>query len=94
MANVIVKNFQYKDRSFAIVKHESGKYMAIDRRYIDEAGRLTRTVRGGHETIAECIQTTLYMVEYEAGKAMGMSDLEAIQRAMNIVPRAFVEATK
>lgn len=94
MANVIVKNFQYKNRSFAIVKHESGRYMAIDYRYIDAAGRLTKTVRGGYETIAECIQTTLYMVEFEAGKALGMSDMDAIQRALNIVPRAFVEATK
>ena len=94
MANVIVKDFIYKDRRFAIVKHESGRYMAIDYRYIDEAGCLTRAVRGGYETVVDCIQTTLYMVEYEAGKALGMNDMEAMKRAINIVPRAFMEATR
>ena len=94
MANVIVKNFEYKGRRFAVVKHESGMYMAVDYNYIDAAGRLTRTVRGGHETIADCLQATIYMVEFEAAKALGMTDLEAMQRVMNIIPRAFAEVTK
>ena len=87
MANVMVKVFEYKNRKFTIVKHESGMYMAIDHKYIDEDGRLTKTVRGGHRTIEECITSTMYLVNYEAFKALGLTDMQAAQRTIEMVMR-------
>ena len=87
MANVIVKTFEYKNRRFTIVRHESGMFMAIDNNYIDENGRLTRTVRGGHRTIEECITATMYLVNYESFKALGLTDMQAAQRTIEMMSR-------
>lgn len=43
MAHVIVKNFSYKGESFVIVKIE-GRYMAINTKDIDAAGKLTKNL--------------------------------------------------
>ena len=80
-ANTIVKHFEYKGHAFVIVQHESGKFMAIPKEYIDENGRLTRSVWGGYDTIEACITFKKQEVEFKDLLASGMDEMEALRKA-------------
>ena len=44
----IIKKVVMRDRHFTLVKDDDGNYLSIEDKYIDENGRLNRTLRYGH----------------------------------------------
>lgn len=50
-ATVVIRNFSARNRNFTIVKDAQGFYQAIEDKYIDKDGRVTKTLYG-HQTFA------------------------------------------
>ena len=85
---VIIKNYVVRDRHFTIVL-DGGLYQAIEDKYIDENGRLTKTLYG-HQTFANedlnmCLNNTKNMVEIDYLVSRGHSKAEAFGMVFNLI---------
>lgn len=79
----VVNEFIYKDNSFVIVAVDNS-YVAVNRKDIDENGRLTRTIAGGYETIEDAIRRAKYVVDYKEYVNAGYSKIDAAKKALGI----------
>lgn len=85
---VIIKNYVVRDRHFTIVL-DGGFYQAIEDKFIDENGRLTKTLYG-HQTFANedlnmCLNNTKNMVEIDYLVAQGHSKAEAFGIVFDLI---------
>lgn len=85
---VIIKNYTVRDRHFTIVLDDV-YYQAIEDKYIDENGRLTKTLYG-HQTFADrdlnmCLKNTKNMVEIDYLVSQGHSKAEAFGMVFDLI---------
>lgn len=94
----IVKNFNYRNRNYTIVK-DNDFYMTVEDKYIDKQGRITKELHyndGLHtnKTLDGCIEDTQRDLDIEYYKAQGMTTGEAYCKVWNITKPDDVEAIK
>ena len=93
--STIIRNFSYRGRKFAIVKHE-GFYCAIDFQYIDEEGRITKQLHGGQmfaaRELSECIKNIQTQLDIRYYMDNGMSRSEAFCKAFGLDMTPEIEA--
>ena len=84
MAQKPITTLLVRDEEFYIVKHEeSGMYCAINTKYIDERGRLTKGLNGldmcASKTVAQCVDSMRCRVEVRYRMDNGMSMEQAFK---------------
>ena len=82
-----VQDLNYKGRHFVIVKHESGKYCAIDDQYITN-GKLNRVLNGfqmhANDELENCIGSVKFEIDIqELMNDKGLTIEEAFQEYLS-----------
>lgn len=88
MIKVVVKNFEYKTEKFVIIKEVVNNetwYMAINKKDIDEKGKLTRNYYGGHRTVESAISTTKSVIDYKEYLEQGIDEITALKMSVGII---------
>ena len=77
-----VKTLGIREQEYVVVKDDEGYYLAINKEYLDENGRLTRELNGlqmhASKDINACVNSTIADVEIEHLENEGMTLEEAI----------------
>lgn len=86
---VIIKSFVIRDRHFTIVCDEDGFYQAIEDKFIDKNGKLTKTLYG-HQTMADrdlqrCLTNIKNVVEIDYLVKQGHSKAEAFGIVFDLI---------
>ena len=86
---VIVRNYEVRNRHFVIVKDNNGYYEAIEDKYIDENGKLTKQLSGlemnGSHNLNLCLQNVKNSVEMEYLESQGYTKAEAYATVFNML---------
>lgn len=80
-----ITTFYARTESFVIVKNPEGYYLAINTKYIDNNGKLTRPLNGlqmnASKDLEQCITSTRVQVNADYYMSCGMDILTALQKA-------------
>ncbi len=83
----VTKDFTYRGRHFAIIKHE-GHYCAIDYKFIDSSGKLTKELHGGQmfasKDLPQCMENIKNALDLEHYVGQGMTKGEAMCKVFNL----------
>ena len=89
MIDVIIRNFTSRNRHFTIVCHEQGYFQAIEDKYIDEDGKLTKTLYGYQTFANKDMNMTLTnlknQIEIDYLVEQGHSKAEAFGIVFNLI---------
>lgn len=90
MIATIIETFSARNRHFTIVKDEQGFYNAIEDKYIDKDGKLTKTLYGyqtfANKDLNKCLQTTKNQIEIDyLIDEQGFSKAEAFGTVFNLI---------
>ena len=79
---VVVRNYVVRNRNFVVVQYDDGWYGAIEDKYIDANGKLTKQLNGlqvhHNENLNDCLEMTRNTVEMDYLIANGKTWGEAI----------------
>lgn len=80
----MVKDFTAYGQSFVVVKNDEGFYLAINKKYIDADGKLTRQLNGiqmhANKNLNDCLNSTMDACKIDYYVSQGMSREEAFQK--------------
>lgn len=89
MANVIIRHFTERGRNFVIVQDKEGFFLAIEDKYIDENGKLTKTLYGhqmcANRDLDECLKTLHNHIETDYLLSQGYSKAEAFGIVFDLI---------
>jgi hypothetical protein len=89
MIDVIIRNFTSRNRHFTIVCDEQGYFQAIEDKYIDEDGKLTKTLYGYQTFANKDMNMTLTnlknQIEIDYLVEQGHSKAEAFGIVFNLI---------
>lgn len=84
----IIKDYVVRGRRFVIVQDKDGFFLAVEDKYLDKYGRLTKTLNGfqlhASKCLKTCIQGVADMVEIDYLRSIGKSDAEAFSIVANV----------
>lgn len=80
----VIKDFMVRAERFVIVQNDEGFYLAINKKYIDADGKLTRQLNGiqmhANKNLNDCLNSTMDACKIDYYVSQGMSREEAFQK--------------
>ena len=77
----IIRDLEVRNRHFVVIQNDDGFYLAIEDKYLDERGRLTKTLNGGQmcasKDLKTCLTSVRDRVEIDYLLDMGATKAEA-----------------